>query len=81
MPKNKRNVSLVISKLVSAFSLLPYNFDGQKIVSTNVSSKNDSKSLRGVLTLSSVLNFGMLVCFITLISPFFHFRSKTDGFG
>ena len=49
MPKNKRNVSLVISKLVSAFSLLPYNFDGQKIVSTNVSSKNDSKSLRGVL--------------------------------
>ena len=75
MPKYKQNVSLVISKLMSPFSLLPYNLVQPSTLSTNTS-KNYSKNLRGVPMSSSLLNCGMFSCSTILISRFFHFISK-----
>ena len=44
--KNKRIFSLVISKLTPAFCLGLYNLVKLKIISTNTSSKNNSRSLK-----------------------------------
>ena len=55
MLKNKRIFSLVISKLMHAFSLWLYNLVKLKIISTNTSSKNNSRSLRGVNIILSFL--------------------------
>ena len=43
--------------------------------------KNNSRSLRGVIKSSSATNFGMFAHSPTLISRFAHFISKTGGFG
>ena len=75
MPKYKQNVSLVISKLMSPFSLLPYSLVQPSTLSTNIS-KNYSKNVRGVPISSSLLNCGMFSCSTILISRFFHFISK-----
>ena len=70
MPKNKRNVSLVISELAPAFCLF-YNLVQPTITSSDASSKNDSKSLRRVPISFSLLNFGMFAFSATLLSRFF----------
>ena len=79
MLKNKRIFSLVIFKLMSAFSLWLYNLVLPKIMSTNTSSKNNSKSLRRVTISSSARTFGMFVHSTKLIFRFAHFISKTSG--
>ena len=50
-------------------------------ISTNASSKNNSKSLGGVPMSFSLLHFGMFASSRILISPFSHFTFKTGGFG
>ena len=50
-------------------------------ISTNASSKNNSKSLRGVPMSFSLLHFGMFACSTILISLFPRFIFKTGGFG
>ena len=54
MLKNKQIFSLVISKLMSVFSLWLYKFVLPKIILTNTSSKNNLRSLRRVTISSSV---------------------------
>ena len=54
MLENKRIFSLVISKLMSAFSLRLYNLVQSKIRSTNTSPKHNLKRLRRVTLSSSV---------------------------
>ena len=80
MLKCKRIFSLVISKLMFAFSLWLYNLMQPTIILTNTS-KNNSRSLSAVTILSSLLNFGMFAFSATLILRFSHFISKTGGFG
>ena len=58
MLKNKRLFSLVISKLMSVFSLWLYNLVWPTIISTNASSKKNSRNLKGVTISPSLLNFG-----------------------
>ena len=85
IPKNKWNVSLVIPKLVSVFSLWLYNLVYPKIILIKVPSKNKRSPyvtpLRRIRMLFSLLNFGMFPCSTTLISRFSYFISKTGGFG
>ena len=81
MLKINRFFSLVLSKLMSAFSVWLYNLVKPKIISTNTSSKTNSRSLRGITILSSLLNFGMFAHSKTLISRFANFISKTGGLG
>ena len=81
MVKNKHIFSLVISKLMLAFTLWLYNLIYPTILSTNISSKNNSKSMRGVTISSSLLlNFEMFADSTTLTSRFSHFISKAVGF-
>ena len=51
MLKNKRIFSLVIWKLMSPFSVWPYNLVQPKIISTNIFSKNNSRSLWVIISL------------------------------
>ena len=81
MFKNKRIFSLVISKLMPVFSLWLYNLVYPTIISTNASSRNNLRSLRGFTISSTLLNCGIFVLSITLISRFSHFTSKTGNFG
>ena len=75
----KQSFSLVISKLMSVFSISLYNLVEPTIISTNTSSKNNPRSLRGVTILSSLLNFSVFTRSTTSISPVSHFIPKTGG--
>ena len=74
MLKNRRIFSLVISLVMSAFSLWLYNLVEPKIIlnQTNASLKNKMRSLRGVIISSSVLNFEMFAHSTTLISRLYN---------
>ena len=61
MLKNKQIFSLIISKLMSAFFVWLYNLVYPTIISTNTSSKNNSRSLREVTILSSLISFWVFV--------------------
>ena len=76
MLRKKQTFSLVISKLMSAFSLWLCNLVQPTIILTNTSSKNNSESLRGVTILSRLLNFGMSARSTTLISRFSNFLKQ-----
>ena len=66
------------SELVSAFSLWPNKLVQSTIISTNTSTKNYSKSLRGVPISFSFLKYGMFACSTTLISRFSRLVSKQE---
>ena len=68
MLKNEQFFSLIISKLISTFSLWLYNLMLPAIILFNTSSKNNSRSLTGVTISSSLLN---LECFphFKLLTP------------
>ena len=70
MLKNKQIFSLIISKLISAFSLWLYNLVYLAIILFNTLLNNNSRSLRGVTISSSLLNFGMFPHSTTLIDDF-----------
>ena len=70
MLKNKLIFSLVISKLMPAFSLWPYNLLYSAIILANTSSKKNSRSLTGVTISSSLLKFGMFACYNINITIF-----------
>ena len=79
MLKSKRIFSLVISKLMPVFSTVKLD-----VVKNHINyyvTKNNSRTLRGVTILSSVLNFGMFAHSTTLISRFAQLISKAGGFG
>ena len=77
MLKNKRIFSLVLSKLTPTF--LSVQLDVAENYITNRSQRINSRSLRGVIKLTSALNFGIFAHSKTLISQFTHFISKTGG--
>ena len=65
MPKNERNVSFVVSKLVSVFSPWLHKFEWAttyQLMHHNVNSENNSKCLSRVQISSSLLSSGIFAC-------------------
>ena len=68
--KNMRIFSLVISKLMPVFSLLLYSLVYPTIISTNASSRNNLRSLRGFTISSTLLNWNICPLYNTNITIF-----------